>query len=196
MTPTAEKWEARYKSGEMGWDRGAVSPALEQWLESGVLEPCRILIPGCGRGHEVPRLAALGFDVTAIDIAPSAVEHVTQALADKGLTAEIVLGDVLDFEPAEPFDAVYEQTCLCAMSPDSWPAYEARLHRWLKPGGILAALFMQTGEAGGPPYHCELSVMRELFDYVRWAWPWAEGDLVRISHPTGLHEFALPLMRR
>jgi len=196
MTPAAEQWEARYKSGEMGWDRGMVSPALERWFEDGTLSPCRILVPGCGRGHEVPRLAALGFDVTAIDIAPSAVDHVTQVLSERALSAEVVLGDVLDFEPTEPFDAIYEQTCLCALAPEQWPAYEARLNRWLKPGGTLAALFMQTEKAGGPPYHCDLSIMRKLFDYARWAWPWAEGELLRIPHPTGLHEFALHLMRR
>ena len=32
---------------------------------------------------------------------------------------------------AEPFNAVYEQTCLCALDPDDWQAYETRLARWL-----------------------------------------------------------------
>jgi len=193
---TAEQWESRYRSGETGWDRGTASPALDRWLQSGVLAPCRILVPGCGRGHEVPHLTELGFDVTAIDIAPSAVSHLEKELAGSGQTAEVMLGDVLDFEPEQPFDAVYEQTCLCALPPEAWPAYEARLHGWLKSGGILAALFMQTGKDGGPPYHCDMSGMRALFDDQRWTWPNPETESSRIPHPTGLHEFAYPLRRR
>jgi len=39
------------------------------------------------------------------------------------------------------FDAIYEQTCLCALYPDRWRQYADQLHRWLAPGGRLYALF-------------------------------------------------------
>jgi len=58
-------WEQRYQQGETGWDRGQPSPALHQWLEQGVLKPGRILIPGCGRGHEALAMAAAGAAVRA-----------------------------------------------------------------------------------------------------------------------------------
>ncbi len=48
--------------------------------------------------------------------------------------------------------------------------YEKCLYNWLKPKGILFAQFMQTGEEGGPPFHCDISVMTELFVIQRWQW--------------------------
>jgi 2-polyprenyl-3-methyl-5-hydroxy-6-metoxy-1,4-benzoquinol methylase len=43
-------------------------------LRDGALRPCRILIPGCGSGHDAATLAGVGFDVTALDYAPEAVQ--------------------------------------------------------------------------------------------------------------------------
>lgn len=163
-------WEARYQTGQTGWDRGAPNQALIEWLESGQLQPpARILVPGCGRGYEVVELVRRGFEVTGIDIAPSAVSHLKDTLQAESLQAEVRLGDIFEYEP-EPFDAIYEQTCLCAINPEHWLAYEDRLHRWLKSGGILYALFMQTGQEGGPPHHCDMVRMRKLFSPERWQW--------------------------
>ena len=91
----ADVWEARYRRGETGWDRGKVSPALYHWLDSGVVTPCRILVPGCGRGHEVIQLAAAGFDVLTVDIAPSAVASVRKLLEKEALRAQVIEADLL-----------------------------------------------------------------------------------------------------
>jgi hypothetical protein len=62
-------------------------------------------------------LARIGFRVTGLDDAPAAVETLQARLAEEGLAAEVVEADVLAWEPAAPFAAVYEQTCLCALPP-------------------------------------------------------------------------------
>jgi len=183
-------WEGKYKNSETGWDRGDASPALTNWLET--LKPCRILVPGCGRGHEVIELARRGFDVTAVDIATPAIDHMQAMLEKEKLTATLIHGDLFELELA-PFDAVYEQTCLCAIQPTQWIEYEQWLHNHLKPGGQLLALFMQTGQEGGPPFHCDLSEMRPLFNASRWQWPESDGDSV--PHPSGRHELAHLLTR-
>jgi len=184
-------WEGKYHNNETGWDRGGHSPALTKWLET--LEPCRILVPGCGRGHEVIELARCGFDVTAVDIATPAIEHMQIELDKEGLTATLIHGDLFNLD-LDPFDAIYEQTCLCAIQPSQWSAYEQWLHATLKPGGQLLALFMQTNAEGGPPFHCDLSDMRPLFDVSRWQWPESAGDAV--PHPSGRHELAHLLTRK
>ena len=51
--PDKAFWGGRFLRGEPPWDRGGVSPQLLQWLDSGELRPCHILVPGCGTGHEV-----------------------------------------------------------------------------------------------------------------------------------------------
>lgn len=164
-------WEVLYQTGDTGWDRGQVSPALQTWLNQGVIqEGAKVLIPGCGRGHEVVVLAKLGFDVTAIDLAPSAIEALNQTLEDAGVSATTVCADIFSYQTAQQFDVVYEQTCLCAIEPKQRSDYERCLEKWLKAGGKLLFSMMQTGEVGGPPYHCELTEMRTLFGAKDWQW--------------------------
>ena len=163
-------WESRYQAGTIGWDRGESSSNLSYWLNNNLLKPCRILIPGCGNGYEVLTLAKLGFDVVAIEIAPSAIENLQAMLNKQGLSAELVLGDFFNWKPDEKVDAIFEQTSLCALPAKLWQQYESQLHEWLKPNGKLFAQFMQTGREGGPPYHCDLNDMAVLFDNDRWHW--------------------------
>jgi protein-L-isoaspartate O-methyltransferase len=169
--PTREFWQQRFVASETPWDRGAASPQLTSWLASGKLAPCRILVPGCGAGHEVAVLAGAGFDVTALDYAPAAIALTRERLVQANGRATLVQADVLEWQPGAPFDAIYEQTCLCAVHPDHWRAYADRLDARLVAGGRLYALWMQALRAGaaeglveGPPYHCgwgELAVVLE-----------------------------------
>jgi SAM-dependent methyltransferase len=188
------EWEFRYQSGHTGWDRGTVSPALQYWLKVGQLAPGRVLVPGCGRGYEVIELACRGFEVTAIDIAPSAIEALTHQLSQASVSAKILQADLLNCSPDTTFDAVYEQTCLCALEPATWGDYVERLHQWLKPGGHVFVLFMQTGQEGGPPYHCAIEDMQQLFNDRQWTW--LDGYPQKVSHPTGLYELGHVLRRR
>ncbi len=163
-------WESRYRAGTTGWDRGATSTNLSYWLDNDLLKPCRILIPGCGNGYEVMTLAKLGFDVVAIDIAPTAIENLRAMLDKENLKAELVLGDFFEWAPDEKFDVIFEQTSLCALPPELWEQYETQQYKWLKPQGKILAAFMQTGREGGPPYHCKLTDMDLLFPKTRWKW--------------------------
>ncbi len=187
-------WEARYRAGQTAWDRGAVSPALRYWLETDAIPAGRILVPGCGHGHEISELVRAGRYVTAVDIAAQPVMHLLSQLTAEGLHAKVVQADLLHWTPAEPFDAVYEQTCLCALDPADWREYMLRLANWLQPGGKLLALFMQTGRDGGPPFDCPMPDMRALFD--EGLWEWSESEPLDIRHPTGLHELGCILTRR
>ena len=117
--PTKEFWEQRFASGHTPWDRGEANPQLVAWLAAGALKPCRILIPGCGSGYEAAALAKAGFDVTALDYAPIAIERTRKLLDAQGLKAAVVEADALAWQPDRPFDAIYEQTCLCALYPTS-----------------------------------------------------------------------------
>lgn len=186
-------WNDKYLAGATGWDRGGASPALASWLEHGELAPCRILIPGCGYGHEAVELARRGFAVTALDIAPAPLQRLEAELKAAGVRAELAQADALSWRAEAPFDAIYEQTCLCALEPTHWPAYAAQLRAWLRPGGRLFALFMQTGRPGGPPHHCALPEMHGLFPASVWHW---EGRPHReVPHPNGLFEYAAVLTR-
>ncbi|MDQ7003120.1 MAG: methyltransferase domain-containing protein, partial [Ghiorsea sp.] len=164
-------WESLYQAQDTGWDRGETSPALHTFLDKGGLEHVKtILIPGCGRGYEVVALAKRGFEVTALDLAPSAVAHLKQTLEKEGLKANAVCIDIFDFKAPQAFDAVYEQTCLCAIEPSQREAYAKTVADWLKPKGKLLLNMMQTGDESGPPFHCDWMDMRKLFPVEQWLW--------------------------
>ena len=183
---SSQAWDKRYQENTAHWDRGDISPNLLYWLDSERLKPCRILIPGCGNGYEVLALAERGFDVTAIDIAPTPIENIRKRLETKQLDAELIQMDFLAWQNTKPFDAIFEQTSLCALHPDDWESYENCLYEWLKPDGQLFAQFMQTGAEGGPPYHCDVGAMTHLFKTQRWLW--SEQHLTQVVHSEGLQE--------
>jgi SAM-dependent methyltransferase len=200
--PKQEFWQERFEKNETGWDRGAASPQLLDWLDSGALQPCRTAVPGCGSGWEVAELAGRGFEVTGIDYTAAAVEKTCALLFGRTLKAEVLQADVLTYQPAKGFDAIYEQTCLCAIHPDYWVHYAKQLHTWLKPEGSLWVLFMQMtrpaateqGLIVGPPYHCDINGMRALFPETQWIWP--KPPYAKVAHPSLSHELALRLVRR
>jgi methyl halide transferase len=203
--PDVDFWQQRFRTHQVPWDRGAPSPQLLAWLDNGELS-CgalngALVVPGCGSGYEVAELAARGFQVTGIDYASVAVALTKDRLARTGLAANVVLADVLSWQPRTLLAAVYEQTCLCALHPDHWSAYALQLHAWLRPGGRLYAMFMQTDRDGaahgrieGPPYHCDINAMRALFPSQHWQWP--KPPYERVPHPMGMAELAVILERR
>ena len=184
--PNYNEWENRYQQGKTGWDRGQVSPNVLYWLKENLLNPCRILIPGCGNGHEVLAFAERGFDVVAIDIAPTAIENLSQTLQAKKLTAELIQVDFFTWQHQQDFDAIYEQTSLCALHPDHWERYENCLYNWLKPEGKLFAQFMQTDQESGPPFHCDIDTMTDLFITKRWLW--SKEHETHVTHSNDRHE--------
>ena len=200
--PTVDFWQTRFESGNLPWDRDASNPQLEQWIAAGLIGPgTSMLVPGCGRGWEVATLAAHGVKTTGIDYAPGAIAACQAMLQSKGLTAGLIQADVLAWHPDAPVDAVYEQTCLCALHPDHWRAYADQLHAWLRPGGRLFALFVQAlakeseqGFVKGPPYHCDIHAMRALFPEQYWEWP--APPYPRLSSNIAFQELAVVLTRK
>lgn len=200
--PTTEFWQQRFEKNETGWDRGSPSPQLLAWLDSGELQPCRIAVPGCGGGWEVAELAKRGFDVIGLDYTVAAVEKTRALVAAQDLKAEVIQADVLSYQPENKFDAVYEQTCLCAIHPEHWFEYAQQLRQWLKPEGSLWVMYMQMirpaaseeGVIHGPPYHCDINAMRALFPEKDWGWP--KPPYAKVPHPSLAHELALRLVRR
>jgi cyclopropane fatty-acyl-phospholipid synthase-like methyltransferase len=200
--PSKTFWQERFESQCTPWDRGESNPSLERALAQGLLPAgARVLVTGCGAGHEVVRLAAEGVQVIGVDYAPAAVALTRTRLAEKGLQAEVVEADLLAWAPAEPLDAVWDQACLCALHPDLWVAYAGRLTSWIVPGGRLFLLAMQAeresrreGRIEGPPYHCDVNAMRALFPSGSWEWP--RPPYHSEPHASGFSELGIPLRRK
>jgi len=200
--PDRDFWEQRFMQRQTPWDRGAPSPQVLRWIASGAFAVGqRVAVPGCGSGHDVLALAQAGVDVVAIDYSEAALALTRDRLDAAGARAELVQADVLAWQPAAPLDAVYEQTCWCALHPDHWRAYARQLHRWLPAGGRLLMLAMQclrvgaaSGRIEGPPYHMDIHMLRALLPAAQWHWPAPPYPVV--PHPVGWNELAIVLNRR
>jgi 2-polyprenyl-3-methyl-5-hydroxy-6-metoxy-1,4-benzoquinol methylase len=68
---SAESWDQRY-SVEQVWSGNANDTLIAEVIE---LEPGRALDVGCGEGADSVWLAQRGWQVTALDISPIAVEQ-------------------------------------------------------------------------------------------------------------------------
>ena len=157
-------WNRRYVEGDTPWDKGEAHPALDLALAQGALSG-RVLVPGCGTGHDVRVLSARGLEVTGLDIAPLALaKAVAHAPAGREQYLE---GDLfaLPAELAGSFDGVFEHTCFCAIDPARRAAYVDAVASTLKPGGkLLAVFFLEPGNDGdGPPFGCTRREVDALF---------------------------------
>ncbi|MEI9894365.1 MAG: methyltransferase domain-containing protein [Chthoniobacter sp.] len=133
-------WEAQYQTNDTPWEKGAPSPGLVDFLAT---EPVhgRVLVPGCGFGHDVRALAATAGEVVGLDLATLAVEG---ARRFPPVGAERYIQGNLFALPAEmrgAFDCVFEHTCFCAIDPSQRPAYVESVAGALKPGGKYLAIF-------------------------------------------------------
>jgi len=73
MSHSRYDWKERYRVGDTPWDKGRPSPPLKSFLARRRVEG-RVLVPGCGAGHDVRLLARAGAEAVGLDIVPQAIE--------------------------------------------------------------------------------------------------------------------------
>ncbi len=171
-----------------GYDAGA------WWVQDLAASlPAQLLGAGSGRtvldlcaapGGKTLQLAANGWQVTAIDASGRRLERVEQNLKRTGLSARIIVGDALHWQPGELFDAVLldapcSATGTCRRHPDVLhrigprqiaeqtelqAALLARAVSWVKPGGSLiyavCSLEPEEGEAQAATVRLALDPIR------------------------------------
>jgi SAM-dependent methyltransferase len=142
-------WDERFERGFTPWERGAVPQALRQFVANAA-RPLRTLIPGCGSARELVWLRDAGWDATAIDFSPAAVER-ARAVAGRW-AGHVVEADFFSYlAPVQP-ELIYEQAFLCALPRERWPAVAARWATLLPSGGLLAGFFFFDDHPKGPPF--------------------------------------------
>lgn len=115
--------------------------------------PCRTFEFGCGAGNYAIWLAQQGFEVTGIDISPTAIGLARENTMKQGVECTFivadVLGDLADIEGL--FDFALDWELLHHIYPDDRPRYVANVARLLRPGGrYLSVCFHEDDpEFGG-----------------------------------------------
>lgn len=188
-------WEARYVRGQIPWDLGSAPPCLEELLVSLNGPPLRVLVPGAGYGHDALAWARSGHQVTAIDIAPSAIAGLRARALDAGVRVEALAADLFDLPESmlESFDAVWEQTCFCAIPLEQRAAYVQAMAGALRSGGVLHGLFWDHGMEQGPPWSISEQDVRSAFES---AFRLEHVAAVELSAGTRQNEFLTVLRKR
>lgn len=164
-------WNRRYESGDTPWEKGRAAPPLLEFLGKSRAEIWgggRILVPGCGTGHDVRALAAAGLSPLGLDLAERALQL---AKAHEPVGSEIYeQGDFLDpaWREGKSFSSIWEHTCYCAIAPSRRPEYAQACADLIAPGGCLIGVFFLTpngpGEEGeGPPFNATIPELDERF---------------------------------
>lgn len=172
------------------WQESAAHPWLAAWLERPVHAPPgpRALVVGCGVGEEVTPLLARGYQVTALDVAPTAIAWAREraVLRGDGSDAAVTwqIGDLLALGRDLPgaFDLVVEIHTVAWLPGVVRDAAMAAIGGAVAPGGVaLVITELATSEAAranvqGPPWPQAPS---ELAAY-------RAGGLVRLAleHPS------------
>jgi SAM-dependent methyltransferase len=128
-------------------------------------EPGKVIVLGSGRGNDAIFFAQQGFDVTAVDFSPVAVEEARKAAEAAGVDVDFIQGDIfaLDSSLHYSFDYVVEHTCFAAIPVVMKREYVQVVRTLLKPDGLYIGIFFAHGRQGGPPFTTSADEVRELF---------------------------------
>ena len=144
-------WNNHYAENATGWDLGAPSTPLKEFIDTLEDKSIRILIPGCGNAYEAEYLHEQGFEnVFVIDIAALALEGFSERVP-RFPKDHLIEGNF--FEHEAEYNLILEQTFFCALNPDLRSAYAKKMHELLAPKGKLAGvMFCFELTEKGPPF--------------------------------------------
>jgi SAM-dependent methyltransferase len=169
-----ETWDSRYRGDSRpGWDKGLPSSHLKAAAESGAIKPGRAVVLGCGTGTNAIYLAQMGFDVTAIDVAPTALNLAQQKAAEADVKVRWLLADVLA-PPAdlEAFDFIFDRGCYHGVRRNNAHGYVKTVKRLSRSGTHILILAGNANEERhyGPPRVKEEELRSDFssdFDFIR-----------------------------
>lgn len=145
---------------------------LLAWLDAApTLTGRRALVVGCGLGDDAQELARRGFEVTAFDVAPTAIEWCRRRFAGSRVTYEVA--DVLRAPPAwaGAFDLVVEAYTLQVLPAGLRAGAMRAMAEFLAPAGAL--LVICRGREPGEPEG-------------EMPWPLTRLELTELAAETGL----------
>ncbi len=151
----SDYWNDLYSAadeGKPGWDMQQPTPPIFNFLPKLKLPKSRVLVLGCGTGHDANLFAEKGHEVTAVDFSEKALVKAKSQFPDAKIRWEHK--DVFQLPRTwdENFDLVFEHTCFCAIRPERRSDLIQVWRRLLHSQGFLLALFFANTQLQGPPF--------------------------------------------
>jgi SAM-dependent methyltransferase len=130
-----------------------------------------VLESGCGLGDNALFLAERGYEITAFDAAPTAIEQDKAKAAERGLKVGFTVADATKLDGIESgFNSALDSAMMHCLTDEQRRDYLAALHAVCNPGAVLHILcFPELVEALFPmPGHTdEASLRRDLGQHWR-----------------------------
>lgn len=160
-------WDELYSSGATGWDLGSSTPVFRDVVQRQLIPATgSVLVVGAGKGHDAILFAQHGYDVVAVDFAPTAIQIARTNAEDARVAVQFIQTDLFHLGAAyrHCFDLMVEYTVFCAIDPSRRREYLEMSESVLKPGGLLVGLFFPIdGREGGPPFAVDAKEVEQLF---------------------------------
>ncbi len=161
-------WNLRYQERDTPWERGRPHPEFEGLFARFVdlvKGAERILVPGCGFGHDAVLLSEFFGEgvIEGLDLAETAICRAEELYGSDRVHWR--LGDL--FEWSGEYDLVLEHTCFCAISPERRSEYAQKMSELIVEGGYLMGIFFLDPDLEGqegPPHGVELSELKVFFN--------------------------------
>jgi len=122
---------------EIPWNIETPPNQLVELVDSGKVTPRKTIDLGCGTGNYAIYLASRGFNVTGIDISPTAIKIAKEKAKKKGTTCNFLVANVLGdlSELKETFDFAYDWELLHHIFPEQRNRYVENVYKLLNPRG-------------------------------------------------------------
>jgi len=162
-----ERWDRSYRDGRRPpWNNDLpAAPVLQEAVKKRAIKPCRTVVLGCGSGANAIFLARNGFDVTAIDVAPSALGVAMADAKKAGVKVRWVLADVLRLPESTPYDLIFDRGCYHNVRYVDAAAFVASLKQLTRPGGRCFILSCNRDKAPGVREKTMRDDFSKLFDF-------------------------------
>jgi SAM-dependent methyltransferase len=160
-----ERWESSYRrSRTPGWDVGRPASELKRAVEEGAIRPGRALVLGCGGGTNAIYLAGKGFEVTGVDVAPSALTLAEERARAANVRVRWLVADVLAVPDIGPFDFIFDRGCYHHVRRYNAAGFAAMVTRLSRPETHFLLLAGNANEPrpGGPPRVEETDIVNDF----------------------------------
>lgn len=161
-------WHERWNRGEIAFHQSDIHWALKRhWDEMSDGRTGRVLVPLCGKSHDLQWLAQQGHGVVGIELSPQAVSEFyrewgkepTRTAAGRlnhwqADNVELFEGDFFEFNSGDAFELFYDRAALVALPRQLRPSYLDHLRSLLDDNarGLLVTFEYDQSEMDGPPF--------------------------------------------
>lgn len=193
-------WRDIWEQESQGFHEGAPNAFLVKHIER-LRDYSRILVPLCGRSHDLAFLANAGHEVVGVEL----VEHAARGFFDQcGMEAtedhshgfltlrsgaiSIVVANVLELTPAHigTFDAVYDRAAAVALPEDTRLAYAKVIQKLLRPNGVnFVVTFVDATRETGPPHSVNIHDVQRMY-------PSSDVEIIDVLEPAPSTDDGLP----